>query len=487
MVEFKPVHTYSINLGKCKGEYELYWSFDPTESGSKIPCRIKLKWGNVTLDTGFRGDSSYNDELISLGYSGVLSDATSGTLTLTKNEVNPTIAEVTIYTPLEESLVQTNLTCPAECVGAPTAPLFLEAGYLYSNGLGGYTTDLTGSPVGVNISWNEPENIGESPIQNYIIESSYENGAWTPIQTITSSQRSANILGLSGTISKYFFRVAGINVSGKGGFSIATAAPRRNQNCKNSIYYHVNDNINENSDVYTMGDYVAAYNIGSDDSVTINGVIFNGSNPPNNCIEGADGLVCLNITTTGSLKTDNSLNTNVLPFSGLSAEYRTLLSSAASSSATNLVLEITGLETGSQYLVQLWSNVSKQSGDISFGITQVTGLDIYGGNISLDLYHNLNYIEGGLGKSLIGTFNSCGTKLKLNLQGLDGLPPVANAIQIRKITTVACCRSSSALCTLHSPSTAVEECCEYDSYQGEYDCNGFRIMANCWMCPSFYG
>jgi hypothetical protein len=339
----------------------------------------------------------------------------------------------------------------------------------------------------VNISWNEPENIGESPIQNYIIESSYNNGAWTPIQTITSSQRSANLLGLSGTISKYVFRVAGINVSGKGGFSIATPAPRRNQDCKNSIYYHINDNINENSDVYTMGDYIAAYNIGDNDSVTINGVIFNGSNPPNNCIEGADGLVCLNITTTGSLKNENSLSTNVLPFSGLSTEYKTLLSSAVSSSATNLVLEITGLETGSQYLVQLWSNVSKQSDDISFGITQVTGLDIYGGNISLDLYHNLNYIEGGLGKSLIGTFNSCGTKLKLNLQGLDGLPPVANAIQIRKITTVACCRSSSALCTLHSPSTAVEECCEYDSYQGEYDCNGFRIMANCWMCPSFYG
>lgn len=534
MVEFKPIHTYSMNLGKCKGEYKLYWNFDPTNSGNKLPCRVRLKWGNTVLDTGFRGDASYNSVLSSLGYGNVLSDSTNGFLTLTKNEIDPTTAEVTVYTPMEESLVQTNLTCPLECSGAPTVPLFLSTGYLYASN-NGYTTSIVGQPVGVNISWNEPDNVGESQIQNYIVEYSYDNGNWTPLETISSNQRSLNVVGLPGVISKYVFRVAGVNVSGKGEFSVASPISNPGESgCKNTINYYLNDNINSDNDVYTLGEYVAAYNIGGVDPTTVNGVVFlpTHTSCPNGIIPYSDWYCCdqfgaaaaefycgvegpyylsyeqlnlgvslgisyvysqeLKITTLGSLKTGSSLITNILPFSGLSSGYRSLLSSSVSSSSRNLLLEINNLEVGAQYLIQLWCNVSKQSEDVLFGVTQVSGFNVYGENINLDLYNNLNYVEGSLGKNVVGTFISCGTNLKINLQGLNGIPPVINALQIRKITTLACCRSTSEQevasdgitegCTLHSPSTAEEECCNYDSYLGEYECGENTVMPNCWMC-----
>jgi hypothetical protein len=476
MVEFKPIHTYTVNLGKCKGNYTLYWDFDPANSGSAVPCRVQLKWGNVILDTGFRGDSSYNSELVSLGYLPVFSDVTNGFLTLTKNDIEPSIAEITVYAPLGESLFQTNMICPEECLGAPSTPLFLSTGLLYESSPGQYTTSVVGQPAGIRVSWNEPENVGESPIEKYVVEYSYDNGDWTFFQTLNSDQRSANITGLSGNLLKYVFRVAGLNSSGTGNFN--SSAPLSNSSCLNTIYYNANDNINEDNDVYTTGEYVAAYNIGSADTAVVNGVVFNpthtqcpGLIAPYSawyCCDdqlgaAADVSYCgvegpyylsntqanlgvslgisyvdsqeLKITTSGNLKSGNSLVTNNLPFSGLSSEYRYLLSSAVSSSYTNLLLEINNLEVGVQYLIQLWCNVSKQSEDILFGVTQVSGFDVSGANINIDLNNNLNYVEGNLGKNVVGTFVSCGTDLKINLQGLNGIPPVVNALQIRKITT----------------------------------------------------
>lgn len=522
MVEFKPIHTYTVNLGKCKGDYKLYWDFDPTNSGSAVPCRAQLKWGNIILDTGFRGDSSYNSDLVSLGYLPVFSGNTNGFLTLTKNNIEPSIAEITVYTPLEESLFQTNMICPEECLGAPSTPLFLSTGLLYEASPGQYTTSVVGQPAGVRVSWNEPENVGESQIEKYVVEYKYDNGNWTFFQTLNADQRSINVTGLSGDIFKYVFRVAGINSSGTGSF--INSVPISNSSCFNTIYYHVNDNINQDSDVYTIGEYVAAYNIGGTDTATVNGVAFipthtecpglvapfqnwfccpggGAAMTPGDCgVEGPYYLPTqttnigisqvgsqeLKITTSGSLKNGNSLVTNSLPFFGLGSDYKYLLSSAVSSSQTNLLLEVNNLEVGAQYLIQLWCNVSKQSEDVLFGVTQVSGFDVYGANINVDLNNNLNYIEGSLGKNIVGTFVSCGTDLKINIQGLAGIPPVVNALQIRKIVTKACCKIDGS-CTLHSPNAIIEECCEYDSYLGEYDCSGRYIADNCWMCAYYLG
>jgi len=486
MIEFKPVHSYSLNLGKCKGEYKLHWDFDPTGDGNKTPCRVTLKWGNVFLDTGFRGDSSYNSALVELGYPTVLGDSSNGFLLLTKNEINPTIAEVTVYTPLEESLVQTNLICPTECLGAPSAPVSLQTGYLYTN-VFGYTTVGSGQPAGIYVSWVEPEIVGESNIENYVVQYSYDAGDWIPYQTVSASQKSLNITNLSGDLYKYAFRVAGINVSGKGDFSVSSPVSSNPSGCVNSIYWHVSDDINENNEIYTMGDYVAAYNIGGETETTVGGVSFKPveSLSSSTCVNYEGDDICLNITTTGDLIKENSLSSQNLPFSGLSAGYRGILSSLATSSVTNLSVELDGLKTGHQYLVQLWSNVSKQSDYAYFGTTQVGGFDIYGGNINVNLLNNSNNIEGKLGKNIVGTFVSCGTKLKISLQGLDGIPPVINAFQIREIKTKACCHNG---CTLYPAETVVENCCPYDSYQGQYECgNGFYVTDNCWFCWYYWG
>jgi hypothetical protein len=71
-----------------------------------------LKWDSTTLDTGFRGSSEYNVLLNSLGYSNTIGQSSNGFLTLTKNKETPTTATITLYTPIEESLVKLELVCP---------------------------------------------------------------------------------------------------------------------------------------------------------------------------------------------------------------------------------------------------------------------------------------------------------------------------------------------------------------------------------------
>lgn len=111
MVEYKSIHTYTVNLGLNLGEYILNWNFDPTNNGSNIPCRVKVTWGNTTLDTGFRGSSEYDVDLNNLGYDITLGDQISGSLILNKNEEIPATATITLYTPIGESLAKVTLEC----------------------------------------------------------------------------------------------------------------------------------------------------------------------------------------------------------------------------------------------------------------------------------------------------------------------------------------------------------------------------------------
>ena len=115
IASFKPIHNYKLNIGKCKGQYKLFFDFDPEGKNYAIPCRVVLKWGSVELDTGFRGAPEYNIDLVNLGYSQISSGAISGFLTLLKDKDFPTTADIIVYTPIEESLVSVRLICPDEC------------------------------------------------------------------------------------------------------------------------------------------------------------------------------------------------------------------------------------------------------------------------------------------------------------------------------------------------------------------------------------
>lgn len=92
-------------------EYRLYYNFNPDNLPTTIPCRLVVEWNNNQYDTGFIGDSFYNNELQSLGFSSVVSNQESGYIAINKNQQEPTTAKATIYTPIQESSAQLNLVC----------------------------------------------------------------------------------------------------------------------------------------------------------------------------------------------------------------------------------------------------------------------------------------------------------------------------------------------------------------------------------------
>jgi len=115
MTDYKNIHSFTINLGKNIGGWRVYYDFNADESNNeKIPCRLVIKWGSQILDTGFLGNSNYNKELNDLGFSSVLSDKNTGYLTIDKDNQDPVNAEVTLYTPIKESLSKVSLYCIPE-------------------------------------------------------------------------------------------------------------------------------------------------------------------------------------------------------------------------------------------------------------------------------------------------------------------------------------------------------------------------------------
>ena len=117
MIEYKSIHTYSINLGRHIGLFRLNYDFNPNNEPITIPCKLKVKWNNVTIETGFIGNSDYDQELVALGYSPTSNNASnSGFLTINKTLESPGVAEVTLYTPIEESLAKVTLECPIDYV-----------------------------------------------------------------------------------------------------------------------------------------------------------------------------------------------------------------------------------------------------------------------------------------------------------------------------------------------------------------------------------
>lgn len=111
-VQFKSIHNNTVNLGIGTGNFKLYWDVNTQGGPNPIPARVILKWDSTTLDTGFRGSSEYNSLLNSLGHPSVVDQSPNGFLTLIKNKETPTTATITLYTPIEESLMKVELVCP---------------------------------------------------------------------------------------------------------------------------------------------------------------------------------------------------------------------------------------------------------------------------------------------------------------------------------------------------------------------------------------
>lgn len=102
---------YNINLGSTIGKVTL------TIDAESAPDRFVVEWnGSEVIDTGYRGDSSYQtvlyQSLILLGEPVALIEGTgAGTFTFNKTTSNP-IATVKVYAPLEETDWSFTLSCP---------------------------------------------------------------------------------------------------------------------------------------------------------------------------------------------------------------------------------------------------------------------------------------------------------------------------------------------------------------------------------------
>lgn len=109
--------TYELSLNSCLGNYTIEWDFNPNnELSVAIPCRITIDDEvNTPISTGFSGDSSYDQELGSLGFSATSSNNSSGTLVYNRNNPEINKVKLLIESPIPGSKWRFTLRCPTIC------------------------------------------------------------------------------------------------------------------------------------------------------------------------------------------------------------------------------------------------------------------------------------------------------------------------------------------------------------------------------------
>jgi hypothetical protein len=188
--------------------------------------------------------------------------------------------------------------------------------------------------------------------------------------------------------------------------------------------------IANDSDVSTTGTLVAAYNVGDANvaPVSINGVPFaafpitEGANTTTHgslTIQGFQGTEPINSST--------AFGSGSAPFSGLSASYRTLLSTGVVKNGGNPILDLTFsvLNVGDSYSVQLWFNNSTPN------FNSVTVSDFNGHFKIVDI--NSTDVAGGVGQFILGSFVADSASEFMSVGGFPP-PPILNGIQLRDST-----------------------------------------------------
>jgi hypothetical protein len=92
-----------------------------------IPINFKITWNGLQFESGFRGDSSFDQDLIDAGYTATTGGST-GTLEFMKDSETPSCGLLEVFSPLSNSLADFNVICdttpaPTETMGpTPTPP-----------------------------------------------------------------------------------------------------------------------------------------------------------------------------------------------------------------------------------------------------------------------------------------------------------------------------------------------------------------------------
>jgi hypothetical protein len=184
--------------------------------------------------------------------------------------------------------------------------------------------------------------------------------------------------------------------------------------------------ISGDTNVSTDGTLVAAFNMDGP-AVTVNGVPFAAFTYTSFTTSVSNG----NFTFTespGHILTLSGIGSNSAPFSNLSANYQTLLSTAISTDENNtLTLTMSGLVAGQQYQFQWWLNVSSTGNAGGFGTTATA-------TNSVTLDDNTTNATGGVGQFVTGTFTAAGATQVIAFSGINSSnSPTIDAFQLRAV------------------------------------------------------
>jgi hypothetical protein len=192
--------------------------------------------------------------------------------------------------------------------------------------------------------------------------------------------------------------------------------------------------ISGDSDVNTLGSLVYAYNLGPAGvtSTTVNGVLFNAFAFPAD--HSSQTVTLGSVTFTENpyyLTSYGNLGTASAPFTNLSTEYKSLLSSGGSASdPVSITVTLGGLTDAQQYEIQWWTNNAANIQSIyPSGLTTTTAT----ATNSVTLESNTTDTVGGMGQYAIGTFTAIGTSRTFTLSSTIPNDPLINAFQVRSI------------------------------------------------------
>lgn len=184
--------------------------------------------------------------------------------------------------------------------------------------------------------------------------------------------------------------------------------------------------ISGDTDVSTAGTLVAAFNMFGPD-VTVNGVTFSAFNVTAGTQTASNGNFIFT-EVPGTLTPNNTFGSAQTPFASLSANYKTLLSTAISTSDNNtLTLQIDNLVVGQTYQFEFWVNASTFNPNIGFDTTAASP-----NSVTLD--SNTTNANGGVGQFVIGTF-FCGSPSQfITFTGTNNTQaPTVNAFELRAV------------------------------------------------------
>jgi len=227
------------------------------------------------------------------------------------------------------------------------------------------------------------------------------------------------------TITKPLARVVLAMLALGGWCVVAHAAP---------VVWGTPQPISGDSDVSTAGSLLYAYNVGSStvSAVTVNGVAFSAYQFPNNSTTQTITVGNVTMTESPDFLATYIVGSSSSPYTGLSANYKTLLDEGGGAGAPNAVTMTFGsLSPGQQYLFQWWASNARNTPVLTSVTASATN------NVTLDT--NLTNTAGGLGQFVTGTFTADGTTQPIVLTGVGAGSPIINAFQIRAVPEPATC------------------------------------------------